>query len=118
MTERNVEDHPYSDAITASGLVFVSGALPLKPDGTIVGGRMEALNAAIDTAQNRLATVGSHVEDAVKVTYFLTDISMRHEANIQFSDIWQSPRPARTVVEVSGLPYGANVEIDVIAQAR
>ena len=112
-----VEAHPYSDALVAAGLVFVSGALPLRPDGVVVGGRMDALDAAIDTARRRLATVGARLEDVVKATYYLTDITLRDEANTQFCRLWPAPRPARTVVEVSALPYGAVVEIDLIALA-
>lgn len=109
--------HPYSDAVVAAGLVFCSGSLPLQEDGTVVGGREAALAAAADTVRRRLATVGARLEDAVKVTYFLTDISLRAEANDQFVALWSAPRPARTVVECSALPYGAVVEIDVIALA-
>jgi 2-iminobutanoate/2-iminopropanoate deaminase len=111
------ESHPYSDAVIAGGLVFVSGSLPLREDGIVVGGRTEALEEAVETARRRLATVGAQLKDVVKATYYLTDITMRDEANIQFCQLWPPPRPARTVVEVSGLPYGAVVEIDLIARA-
>jgi 2-iminobutanoate/2-iminopropanoate deaminase len=109
--------HPYSPAVVAGGLVHVSGSLPLREDGVVVGGRAAALDAAIDTVRRRLATVGAGLEDVVKATYFLTDISLRDEANEQFRRLWPAPRPARTVVEVSALPYGAVVEIDVVARA-
>jgi enamine deaminase RidA (YjgF/YER057c/UK114 family) len=112
-----VEAHPYSDAMEAAGLVFVSGALPLREDGVVVGGRIDALDAAIDTARRRLATVGARLEDVVKATYYLTDITLRDEANAQFCRLWPAPRPARTVVEVSALPYGAVVEIDLVARS-
>jgi len=115
--ERTVEPHPYTDAVVAGGLVFVSGALPLREDGVLIGGRMDALDEAAETACRRLATVDARLEDVVKATYYLTDISLRDEANVQFCRLWTSPRPARTVVEVSSLPYGAVVEIDVIARA-
>ena len=60
----------------------------------------------------------ARLEDVVKATYYLTDITLRDEANAQFCEVWPAPRPARTVVEVSGLPYGSVVEIDVVARAR
>jgi enamine deaminase RidA (YjgF/YER057c/UK114 family) len=113
----DVEPHPYSDAVVAAGLVFVSGALPLREDGVVVGGRTEALDAAMDTARRRLATVGADLQDVVKATYYLTDITLRDEANAQFCSLWAPPRPARTVVEVSALPYGSDVEIDLVARA-
>lgn len=114
----SIEAHPYSDAVVAGGLAFVSGSLPLRPDGVIVGGRVEALAEAMETARRRLATVGAGLEDVVKATYYLTDITLRDEANAQFCSLWTVPRPARTVVEVSGLPYGSVVEIDIVARAR
>lgn len=117
-TEDAVEAHPYSDAVVAGGLVHVSGSLPLRPDGVVVGGREEALDEAMETVRRRLATAGADLPDVVKATYYLTDITLRDEANAQFCRLWQRPRPARTVVEVTGLPYGAVVEIDVVARAR
>ena len=56
--------------------------------------------------------------DVVKVTYYVTDLSLRDEANEQFLGTWSEPRPARTFVGVKDLPYGATVEIDAIATAR
>jgi 2-iminobutanoate/2-iminopropanoate deaminase len=112
-----VEAHPYSDAMVAAGLVFVSGALPLREAGGVVGGGFDALDAAIDTARRRLATVGARLEDVVKATYYLTDITLRDEANAQFCRLWPAPRPARTVVELSAQPYVAVVEFDRVARA-
>jgi enamine deaminase RidA (YjgF/YER057c/UK114 family) len=118
MTIEKIEAHPYSDAVVAGGLVFVSGSLPLRPDGVVVGGRAEALAEAIETVRRRLATVDARLEDVVKATYYLTDITLRDEANAQFCKVWPAPRPARTVVEVAGLPYGSVVEIDIVAVVR
>ncbi|TCN35488.1 enamine deaminase RidA (YjgF/YER057c/UK114 family) [Kribbella orskensis] len=111
------EAHPYSDAVVAGGLVFVSGSLALRPDG-VVGGRAEALAEAMETVRRRLATVNARIEDVIKATYYLTDITLRDEANAQFCEVWTAPRPARTVVEVADLPYGSVVEIDIVALAR
>lgn len=110
--------HPYSPAMVAGGLVFVSGSLPLREDGTVVAGGRAALDAAVDTMRRRMATVGARLEDVVKLTYFVTDIALRDVANQQFLDLWPAPRPARTVVGVSELPYGSVVEIDAVAKAR
>ncbi|NKR41793.1 RidA family protein [Prescottella equi] len=111
-------DHPYSPAFVAAGLVFVSGALSVDENCVPVPGRTEALDAAVDRMVDRLATVGGELRDVVKLTYFVTDLSLREEANRQFERIFDAPRPARTFVEVSGLPYGATVEIDAVATAR
>jgi enamine deaminase RidA (YjgF/YER057c/UK114 family) len=109
--------HPYSPAYIAGGLVFVSGALSIDPEGIAVEGRTEALDAAIDRMTDRLAVVGGKLSDVVKLTYFVTDLSLREEANRQFERLFAEPRPARTFVEVSALPYGATVEIDAVATA-
>lgn len=110
------DPHPYSPAAQAAGLVFVSGALSIDADGTAVPGREEAMDAALDRMTERMATAGATLADVVKLTYFVTDVTLRDEANRQFERVFEHPRPARTFVEVSDLPYGASVEIDCIAR--
>ncbi len=107
--------HPYSPAFAVGDLAFVSGALSVDADGTAVGGRTEAIEAATARLAERLATVGMALEDVVKTTYFVTDLSLRAEANAHYEQVFASPRPARSFVEVAGLPYGATVEIEAIA---
>lgn len=107
--------HPYSPAVTAGNLAFVSGALSVDLEGNAVPGRTEALDAAIDRMTERLATVGGTLADVVKLTYYVTDLTLRDDANAQFVRLFAEPRPARTFLAVAGLPYGASVEIDAIA---
>lgn len=108
--------HPYSPAYAAGGFAFVSGALSIDAEGKAVAGRTEALDAAVARMTERLATVGGKLQHVVKLTYFVTDVSLRDEANRQFERIFSQPRPARTFLEVSRLPYEATVEIDCIAR--
>jgi 2-iminobutanoate/2-iminopropanoate deaminase len=107
--------HPYSPAFAVGDLAFVSGALSVDADGVAVPGRTEALEAATARLGERLATVGMTLEDVVKTTYFVTDLSLRAEANAHYQRVFAEPRPARSFVEVAGLPYGATVEIEAIA---
>ncbi|MBB3085491.1 RidA family protein [Geodermatophilus sabuli] len=107
--------HPYSPAFAVGDLAFVSGALSVDTDGVAVPGRTEALEAATARLAERLATVGMGLEDVVKTTYFVTDVSLRAEANVHYQQVFAEPRPARSFVEVAGLPYGATVEIEAIA---
>jgi 2-iminobutanoate/2-iminopropanoate deaminase len=107
--------HPYSPAFAVGDLAFVSGALSVDADGAAVPGRTEALEAATARLAERLATVGMGLEDVVKTTYFVTDVSLRAEANVHYQQVFAEPRPARSFVEVAGLPYGATVEIEAIA---
>lgn len=106
--------HPYSPATAVGGFAFVSGALSVDGDGTAVAGRRAALDAAADRLTERLATVGMGLTDVVKTTYFVTDVSLREEANRQYEDLFAEPRPARSFVEVAKLPYDATVEIEAV----
>lgn len=108
-------DHPYSMAKRAGDFIFVSGALSVDREYQPVEGRREALAAALERMTERLATAGGELKDLVKLTYFVTDITLREEANEQFSEHFAQARPARTFLEASRLPYGATVEIDAIA---
>ncbi len=107
--------HPYSPAFAVGDLAFVSGALSVDADGAAVAGRTEAIEAATARLAERLATVGMGLDDVVKTTYFVTDLSLRAEANAHYEQVFARPRPARSFVEVAGLPYGATVEIEAIA---
>jgi 2-iminobutanoate/2-iminopropanoate deaminase len=109
-------EHPYTAAYDDGGVVYVSGALSVDESGAVVGGRRTALDAALAKLRSRLSTVGLDLEHVVKTTYFVTDVSLRDEANQQFLDVFDRPRPARSFVEVSRLPYGASVEIEAVAR--
>ena len=107
--------HPYSPAFAVGDLGFVSGALSVDTDGAAVLGRLPAIEAATARLTERLATVGMDLADVVKTTYFVTDVSLREEANAHYERTFAEPRPARSFVEVAALPYGATVEIEAIA---
>ena len=109
-------DHPYSLAYEKDGIVYVSGATTIdysthKP----ILGRREALDAALNEVERRLGSVGLNLSHVAKVTYYLIDVSLRKEANQQFEQRFSAPRPARTVVGVSSIPYDGIAVIDVTA---
>lgn len=108
-------DHPYSPAKRVGGHIYVSGALSVDQNYQPVNGRREALDAALERMAERLATAGGEIKDVVKLTYYVTDLSLREEANKQFVDHFLESRPARTFLEAAALPYGSSVEIDAIA---
>lgn len=108
-------NHPYAMAKRAGDFIFVSGALSVDREYQPVAGRKEALAAALERMTERLASAGGSLDQLVKLTYFVTDISLREEANEQFTEYFAQARPARTFLEASSLPYGAMVEIDAIA---
>ncbi|AGF71193.1 RidA family protein [Corynebacterium halotolerans] len=108
-------DHPYSPAKRVGNHIYVSGALSVDRDYQPVASRREALDAALERMTERLATAGGELRHVVKLTYFVTDLTLREEANQQFHNHFSEARPARTFLEVSRLPYGSTVEIDAIA---
>jgi enamine deaminase RidA (YjgF/YER057c/UK114 family) len=109
-------DHPYSPVVVSHGIIFVSGCLPgERQSGGATTGR-DLIDSAIETVERRLQTVHATLADVVKLTYFVTDIGLRDAVNDQYVDLWDEPRPARTVIGVSVLPKGQQVEIDAIAQ--
>lgn len=109
------DEHPYCLAYEKNGIVYVSGAAAIDSDHNPILGDSECLAAALDAVRKRLDDLGLGLEHVVKTTYFVTDVSLRDEANRQYVEAFPEPRPARTFVEVSGIPYGARVALEAIA---
>jgi 2-iminobutanoate/2-iminopropanoate deaminase len=110
---------PYSQAIRANGLVFVSGQLALRPDhAEIVGDDIgEQTEQVFDNLQAILEEAGSGLGKIVKTTVFLTDLGDFAGMNEVYARRVGKPPPARATVEISNLPSGAKVEIEAIALA-
>jgi 2-iminobutanoate/2-iminopropanoate deaminase len=110
---------PYSQAIRANGLVFVSGQLALRPDhAEIVGEDIgEQTEQVFDNLQAILEEAGSGLDKIVKTTVFLTDLGDFAGMNEVYARRVGQPPPARATVEISNLPSGAKVEIEAIALA-
>jgi len=108
---------PYSQGIVAGDLVFSSGQMPVTPDGKMVD---ESIGAAakqcLDNVLAILAEAGAKESDVLKVTVFLTDMADFGEVNAVYETVFSEPYPARSCVEVSGLPKGVPVEIEAIAR--
>jgi len=110
---------PYSHAVIGAGLIFVSGQLPLDPatQAIVAGTAVDQLKAALANAAQVLAAGGASLSDVVKTTVFLTDLSVFDAVNKAYAEIFAGHAPARSVVEVSRLPRGAAVEVELIAVA-
>ena len=108
---------PYSQAIRASGLVFVSGQLALRPDhAEIVGdGIAEQTEQVFANLRAILEEAGSGLERLVKTTVYLTDLGDFAGMNEVYARHVGETPPARATIEVSALPSGAKVEIEAIA---
>lgn len=108
---------PYSQAIVAGNLVFVSGQIPVDPaTGEVVpGGIKELTHRCLTNAQNILAEAGLTLDNVVKTTVFLADMNDFAEMNEVYASFFASPFPARSAVAVKTLPKGVRVEIECIA---
>ena len=107
----------YSQAVIANGLLFTAGQIPLDPvTGQIVaGGIVEQTERVMDNLTAVLAAAGVAWKDVVKTTVYLHDLSHFPTVNEIYARWLGDARPARSTVQVTGLPRGALVEIDAIA---
>lgn len=108
---------PYSQAIEACGTVYVSGQLPIDPaTGEFAQGGIQAeARQSLTNIKNILAEAGLTMQNVVKVTVLLADISNFAAVNEVYAEFFQTPYPARSAFAVAALPKGANVEIEAIA---
>lgn len=106
----------YSQAITAGNLVFLSGQIPLVPATMeFVAGDFEArARQVFDNLKAVAEAAGSDLNQAVKLTVFLTDLENFATVNSVMEDYFDEPFPARAAVGVASLPKGADVEADAI----
>lgn len=110
---------PYSQGVTAGNLVFVSGQLPIDPDTGVFAGDSiaEQTRQSLENVRQVLSAAGSSMEQVLKTTVFLKNMADFPEMNQVYSSFFQGQvLPARAAVEVSALPKGALVEIEVIAE--
>ena len=111
-------EHPYSLVMRSDDWVFVSGAAGIDYSTHIAYTEpMEAIDACLDEVLRRLATVGCNADNIVKLSYSIADVAHRDFVNVQYAERFADPKPARTVLGASGLPYGALVVIDCTARA-
>jgi len=107
---------PYSQAVKAGNLLFLSGQIPLDP------ATMEMVEADIEAQTNRvfqnltavIEAAGGSLSDTIKLTIYLTDLASFPLVNEIMASYCNEPYPARATIEVSALPKGALIEIDAI----
>src|SRR6266545_1885679 len=110
---------PYSQAVSGGGFIFCSGQIPLDPatgelQGADTKGQTERIMENIAAV---LAAAGVTFADVVKTTIYLVDLADFAVVNEVYGRRFPVDPPARSTVEVKGLPRGARVEIEVIALA-
>jgi 2-iminobutanoate/2-iminopropanoate deaminase len=110
---------PYSQAVRVGSTIYCAGQIPLDPkSGQIVSGDIAAqTRRVLDNVTAVLKAEGLTFENIVKTTIFLTDLADFQAVNETYGSYFKNQPPARSTVQVSALPKGANVEIEVIAVA-
>jgi reactive intermediate/imine deaminase len=111
---------PYSQAVKANGVVYLSGQIPFDP------ATMQLVEGDIATQARRVfanlsavcAAAGGDLSQIVKLTIFLTDLGNFAEVNAVMAEAFTQPYPARSTVQVSALPRGAAIEIEAIMVPR
>ena len=108
---------PYSQAIEANGMIFLSGQLPVDPaTGEFApGGVAEQTTQCFENIKNVLAEAGLTTANIVKTTVFLADMSLFAEMTAVYATYFEGDFPARSAFAVKALPKGALVEIESIA---
>jgi len=108
---------PYSQAVRSGRFLFCSGQIPLDPKSgqIITGGIATQTRRVMDNIASVLRAEGMTFDSIVKTTIFLTNLDDFQKVNEIYGSYFKQDPPARSTVQVSALPKGANVEIEVIA---
>lgn len=119
-SERFTPCNLYSPAVYAGGLAYLSGMGPTNPQtGKIVSQDFTAqVHQTMDNLILLLNEMGLTVCDVVKVNVFLSDISNFQALNAVYTDYFTQELPARTTVQVAGLPGGIQVEIEMVVAVK
>ena len=110
---------PYSQAIRANGLLFLSGQIPLDPATMeVVGGGIEAqTRQVLANLRAVLEAAGSGLDQVVRTTIFLSDLGDFATVNAIYAETFGATRPARSTIQAARLPRDVQIEIDAIALA-
>lgn len=107
---------PYSQGVQARGVIYLSGQIALDPETMeLVGGAPEEqVQQSLKNLSAVAKAAGASLGDAVKITVYLTDLSVFPLVNEVMEEFFVKPYPARAAIGVSELPRGALVEVDAI----
>ena len=107
---------PYSQAVRAGGVVYLSGQIPLDPaTGELVQADISTESRRVfDNLRAVCEAAGGSLDDVARVGIDLTDLSDFAAVKAVMADYFQAPYPARSTIQVSALPRGARVEVDAI----
>jgi reactive intermediate/imine deaminase len=107
---------PYSQAVRVENTVYLSGQIPLLPStGALLEGNVEAQTRQVFANMTAVCVAaGGNLSDIVRLGIYLTDLSDFAAVNAVMAEYFQAPYPARSTIQVSALPRGAQVEVDAI----
>lgn len=107
---------PYSQAVRAGGTVYFSGQIPLDPaTGDLVQGDIAVRTRRVfDNLKAVAEAAGGSLSDIVRVGIYVTDLANFATVNAVMAEYFQAPYPARSTIQVSALPKGADVEVDAV----
>lgn len=110
---------PYSQAVRAGGTVYFSGQIPLDPaTGALIEGDISAqARRVFDNLQAVAAAAGGSLADIARIGIYLTDLADFAAVNAVMAEYFNQPYPARSTIEVSALPKGAQIEVDAVLVA-
>ncbi|HZX77956.1 RidA family protein [Lysobacter sp.] len=107
---------PYSQAVRAGDTVYLSGQIPLDPGtGLLVEGDISAqARRSFENLKAVCEAAGGSLNDIVRLGLYLTDLDNFAAVNAVMGEFFKAPYPARSTVEVAGLPRGAGFEVDAV----
>ncbi len=110
----------YSQGIKSDNFVFTSGQIPINPQsGELIKGDFESeVKQVLINLNGVLKGGGSSLQQAIKLTVFLTDLSHFAQVNEIFNEFFPDNPPARSAVQVSALPMNARIEIDAVGHVK
>jgi 2-iminobutanoate/2-iminopropanoate deaminase len=109
---------PYSQAVKVGNLLFLSGQIPLDPaTGALVKGTAAETKQVFENLKAVLGAAGSSLDKVLKTTVYMINLGEFAEMNKVYGSYFTDKPPARSTVQVSALPKGVSVEIDLIAEA-
>lgn len=109
-------DHILSQGLVSNGIVYVSGQIHNKPDGTVVDGSVEEkFGQIMQNITAILKAADATLNDVAKVVIYVTDMAQMPKINEVYPSYFSKPFPVREAVCVKELPLGATIEISVIA---
>ena len=107
---------PYSQAVRAGNTVYLSGQIPLDPaTGELVAGDIATQTRRVfDNLKAVCEAAGGSLDGVVRVGIYVMDLSDFAQVNAVMAEYFQAPYPARSTIQVAGLPKGARVEVDAV----